>query len=99
MFDLIIRQAIDDKQILEFLYDGCHRVVEPHVYGVKNGTVEVLTFQIAGTSRSGAALPEWRRFKVLQISQLLIKPDTFLGPRPYPSGRHSAWDEIRACVT
>lgn len=99
MYDLTIRRAIGDKQILEFLYDGCRRVVEPHVYGVKNGTVEILTFQIDGTSRSGAALPEWRRFKVLQISQLLIKPDTFLGPRPYPSGRHSAWDEIRACVT
>lgn len=92
MSQQLIDQAIRTKSVVEFNYKGHHRVVEPHVLGVSNGSVQFLGYQIGGTSSSGGPLPEWRRFELSGITALTITPDKFPGRRPFPSGRHSSWD-------
>jgi len=86
-----IRQAIQQKKLIQFSYGLQTRIVEPHVLGVSNGDLQILGYQIGGHSSSGS-LPDWRRFDIARISRLTISNDSFTGSRPYPSGRHSVWD-------
>ena len=86
-----IQQAIRNKQCIEFTYSGHRRYIEPHVLGIKNSVVQVLGYQIGGTSSSGL-VPDWRRFDVVRMSNLKLIASHFDGPRPFPSGQHSAWD-------
>jgi ribosomal protein S6E (S10) len=95
--DGTIRSAISAKAIIEFDYDGHHRIAEPHLYGSKNGVVQLLVFQVAGGSSSGG-LPQWRRVDVARMSNLIIANQRFPGRRPNPSGEHSAFDAIWAVV-
>jgi Predicted transcriptional regulator len=88
----LIEQAIRSKSVIEFNYSNHHRVVEPHVLGVKDGVVQFLGYQIGGSSSSGGPLPEWRRFELGKISGLAVTDNIFPGRRQFPSGRHSAWD-------
>ena len=90
--------AIHGKRIIEFEYQGRHRVAEPHVYGRTGGVDELLAYQVSGESASGG-LPQWRRVEVNGMSALTIRDDVFPGPRPNPSGKHSAWDHIYAIVS
>jgi len=92
-----IEQAIQSKKVVEFMYSGHIRVVEPHVLGVKDGVTQLLGYQIGGRSSSGR-IPEWRRFDIQKISGLSVRNDPFPGPRPYPSGQHSSWDRQIAIV-
>lgn len=86
-----IIRAIRERRIVEFDYDGHRRVAEPHTLGVVHGDLQLLAYQIAGSSRSGK-LPEWRRFHVNRISDLLLTDTRFSGIRPSPSGHHAHWD-------
>jgi hypothetical protein len=95
--DRIIRSAILSKTIIEFEYDGYHRVAEPHVYGIKSGVIQLLVFQVAGGSSSGG-LPQWRRIDLAMMSGLIETSRHFPGRRPNPSGEHSAFDETWAVV-
>ena len=83
--------------MLQFSYDGKIRVAEPHVLGMSNGIVQLLTFQTGGFSSSGG-LPDWRRFDVNNIHMLSILPQTFQGQRRPPAGRHSHWDLVYLIV-
>lgn len=89
----IIERAIQGKSLLEFIYSGHPRLVEPHVLGFSHGVLQFLGYQIGGSSSSGGVLPEWRRFELNRITQLTIVDKKFPGRRPYPSGRHSSWDQ------
>ena len=88
----IIERAIREKSVVEFNYGGHPRKVEPHMLGMSGGTLQFLGYQIGGSSSSGGALPEWRRFELNRISSLSITTQKFPGRRPFPSGRHSSWD-------
>jgi hypothetical protein len=68
----LIEQAIRAKAIIEFTYSDHHRVVEPHVLGLKDGAIQFLGYQIGGTSSSGGLLPEWRRFDLVKIFGLFV---------------------------
>ena len=92
MSQQLIEQAIRSKSVISFTYSGHPRVSEPHVLGIKGGAVQFLGYQIGGSSNSGGPLPEWRRFDLAKISGLSITDQKFPGRRPFPSGRHSAWD-------
>lgn len=92
-----VRQAIVSKKIIEFTYGGYPRVVEPHVLGIQDGSLQFLGYQVAGSSSSGG-IPEWRRFNLDGVSGLTITDQKFPGPRPFPSGRHSSWDHQIAVV-
>ena len=50
--DQRLRSAIRNKQLLEFNYHGNDRVVEPHDYGIQNGIVRLLCWQVGGRSRT-----------------------------------------------
>ncbi|WP_440026630.1 WYL domain-containing protein [Chromobacterium amazonense] len=92
-----IEQAINNRQIIEFNYSGLQRTVEPHVLGISNGVLQLLGYQIAGGSNTGV-VPDWRRFDLSGISSLTTTNYRFPGPRPCPSGKHSAWDHTIAIV-
>ena len=85
-------QAIRERRVVEFDYEQCHRVVEPHTLGYVDGVEELLGYQIGGESRSGR-LPSWRRFRVAAIANLVLLTRRF-GSRPSGTGRHASWDRI-----
>lgn len=82
--------AINAKRVVSFTYSGHQRVVEPHVLGEAGGKIQLLGYQIGGSSSSGG-IPEWRRFDLAGMSDLSTLAQDFPGARPYPSGKHSAW--------
>jgi hypothetical protein len=92
---LLVR-AICERRLVAFEHGGRHRVVEPHTLGFLDGVEELLAYQVGGTSGSGR-LPDWRRFRVIEIAapQLL---DRRFGSRPSGSGRHASWDHVEAYV-
>ena len=87
----ITREAIQSKKLISFTYSDKERVIEPHVLGVSKGCIQVLGYQIRG--ESSGQLPEWRRFDLSKAISLRVLTETFSGPRPFPSGKHSSWDE------
>lgn len=89
--DALIREAIGGKRIVEFMYKGYPRIVEPHIYGQKSGVLQVLAYQIGGGSSKGG-LPEWRRFDLHEMSNLRLNVASFPGKREYHAA-HSSWDE------
>jgi hypothetical protein len=95
--DALIRQAIHDKRVIEFMYNGFRRIAEPHIYGRKDGVLQILAYQIGGQSSKGG-LPEWRRFDFPMMLNLQLTADSFLGAREYQA-RHSAWDQKFMIVT
>ena len=96
--DTLIRQAIAEKKLMEFRYQGYARIAEPQIYGRKGGVRQLLVYQLRGESRSGR-LPGWRRVDLPGISGLRILDETFAGRRDNPSGEHSPWDETFAIVS
>jgi hypothetical protein len=91
--DRDIRKAIKQKRLIEFSLHDLIRVGEPHDYGLRNGSVQLLVYQVGGKSHSGG-LPNWRYVKVSEIPDLKLLNATFEGDRTPPSGRHIEWDEL-----
>jgi hypothetical protein len=91
--DEALRRAITGKRLVRFRFHGCLRVAEPHDYGVRNGAVQLLVYQVGGESRSGK-LPNWRWIIVSEMSALEVLEQTFAGGRDVPSGGHAKWDEL-----
>ncbi|WP_150426992.1 hypothetical protein [Dechloromonas sp. CZR5] len=94
----LIQQAITTKKLIEFLYSGHPRLIEPHVLGVNGCVTQVLGYQVGGSSSSGG-ISEWRRFDLPKISGLKLTSTSFPGRRPFPSGKHSSWDRQIAIVS
>lgn len=88
--------AINARLMVEFNFGG-QRQVEPHVLGIYQGQLQVLTYQMSGASQSGG-IPNWRRFNVNELSQFKFTGQTFAGPRPNPSGKHAVFDKKIAVV-
>lgn len=77
----IIINAIKNRQLLEFSYNGHLRIAEPHTFGVfSNGNEILVTYQVDGTSDSGK-VPDWRPFTFSKIQNLQILNNTFSGAR------------------
>lgn len=77
----IIAQAIRHRRLLAFQYDGLHRVVEPHAYGVTRAENEaVRCFQVQGESNSGQATG-WKLMLVDGMHDLTVLPESFAGAR------------------
>ena len=92
-----IHAAIDNKNIIECVYDGRTRICEPHVFGIKNGKLILLVYQIGGQSSSGR-IPDWRLLKINKIRDFHILNETFPGKRHSPSGHHTNFDTILTLV-
>ena len=92
----IIRNAIANKEVIEFTYQGYPRVAEPHVYGIKAGKRKILVYQIGGLTSSGK-IPDWRLVNIDEIFGLrVIKDQKFAGPREYREASYKDWDTIIA---
>ena len=56
--DALLRTAIEEKRLVELSYLAKLRIVEPHDYGVHNGVVKLLAYQVGGANaaslRTGA---------------------------------------------
>ena len=87
--DEMIREAISEKKLLVFDYNGYHRIVESHVYGRKNDKNGILAYQIRGQSSSGGL--GWRRMYMKKITNMRVLGETFPGRREV-TGLHSSWD-------
>ncbi len=79
----IICEAIKNKSVIKFYYEGHLRIVEPHAYGIhKDTSNEVLcAYQIGGYSSSNKA-PFWRLYDVSKMTDIEITSDKCDNPRP-----------------
>lgn len=93
--DEMIRWAITEKKLLEFDYDGYHRIVEPHIYGRKNEKNGILAYQTRGQSSRGEL--GWKRMYMNKIANMRVLDETFPGIRPVPN-KHSTWDLFHLIV-
>lgn len=76
-----ICDAIKNKQLIEFYYNGGTRTVEPHCHGVTTAGNEALRgYQVAGYSESGNM--GWKMFDLGKASNINVLEETFNGPRP-----------------
>lgn len=76
-----IKTAIQNKQLLSFVYDGYSRVVEPHTYGLdKKGHPALRAYQIRGGSESGEYIG-WKLFHVNEIRNLSVLQEHFTHAR------------------
>jgi hypothetical protein len=95
--DKLLRDAIAEKRRLILWYDGFLRDIEPHDYGVQNGELKLLCYQVGGGSRSGK-LPQWRTLLAAKITSAELSDASFPGSRQVPS-EHIEWDELYASVS
>lgn len=84
--------AIEQTRMMRLSYHGKERVVEPHDHGVLNGSVQLLGYQVAGTSTR--RLPNWLLMKTDEIVSLKLLDQTFPGGRPTSTGNHIKWDKL-----
>jgi hypothetical protein len=89
----LIKQAMNQKRLIEFYYQELRRIAEPHIIGLNNELVQVLVYQIRGESNS-MKLPDWRRMNLDDMSRVQILDETFFNKPLSPSDSHSSWDEI-----
>ena len=87
-----IWMAIEQRRMIRLVYHNKVRIVEPHDYGILNGSVQLLAYQIGGSS--SRPLPHWLLMKTDEIDEIQLLDQTFPGGRPTPSGRHAKWDKL-----
>src|SRR5579863_5466567 len=82
--------------MIRFAYHSKDRLVEPHDHGILNGSVQLLSWQVAG--RSSRRVPNWLLTKVDEMTDLILLDQIFPGGRPTASGKHIEWD-VRSSVS
>jgi len=78
-----ICNAIRERRLIRFYYDGYERFVQPHAYGIHKDTGnEVLrAYQVGGDSSSGD-IPDWRLYIVNKISNVEVIDEVFENTAP-----------------
>ena len=84
--------AIEQRRMIRVVYHDKERIVEPHDHGILNGSVQLLAYQVDGSS--SRPLPNWLLMKVNEIAGLTMLAQTFPGGRPTGSGKHVKWDKF-----
>lgn len=75
-----IVDAIENRNIIEFNYEGELRVVEPHCYGETTARNEGLrAYQIDGYSSTGKF--GWKMYDLGKADDIITTEQTFDGPR------------------
>jgi hypothetical protein len=92
-----IRHAIAEKQLLEIGYKRVVRLVEPHDYGVIDGTERLLVFQLRARD-SGEGAVGWRLLDVAKIEKCVVTDQTFDGGRGQSHQKHYRWETLYARV-
>lgn len=98
MLDEQIRQAIAERRVVGFRYNGQRRMGELHLYGKCRGQPTVLLYMTGG-SFMGGPYPTWRRCDISAITRFGISTVTFSQPRVTLEAMEREWDEIWAIVT
>jgi len=76
-----IGDAIKNKNVIEFYYEGEQRIVEPHCYGETTAGNEGLrAYQIGGYSSSGKF--GWKMYDLGKAEDIVVTDRPFDGPRP-----------------
>ncbi len=76
-----VSQAIKERRLVSFTYDGYLRTVEPHTHGVDTkGHNAMRAYQVSGGSVSGER-HGWKLFHMAAVSDLVVLSKTFSGPR------------------
>jgi hypothetical protein len=88
----LILAAIEQTRMLRLIYHNKERVIEPHDHGILNGSLQLLGYQVAGSS--SRPLPNWLLMKTDEIVDLQLLDRTFPGGRPTASGRHIKWEKL-----
>jgi hypothetical protein len=96
LIDREIRLAIRERRLVELVYGGRRRIVEPHDYGVRHGVTKLLVYQVRG--ESGGPVPGWRELDVPKISGFTVLDETFPGSRGAAHDDHKRWDRVFARV-
>jgi len=78
--------------MLRLIYHKKERVIEPHDHGILNGSLQLLGYQVAGSS--SRPLPNWLLMKTDEIIDLELLNRTFPGGRPTASGNHIKWQKL-----
>lgn len=78
----IICEAIQNRNLLFFVYKGHERIVEPHLLGEKTetGNIVLNAWQVSGYSES-YNVPPWRNYLLDEITNLTVLNKTFSGAR------------------
>jgi hypothetical protein len=84
--------AIENQRLIRLRYHNKERIIEPHDYGIHNGIIKILAFQVGGASTG--RLPNWRWIETDLVSDLEVLNQTFAGGRPAGSGKHHKWDKL-----
>lgn len=88
----LIVDAIKQRRLIRLVYKNRERIVEPHDYGIHNGSAKLLAYQVGGSSTH--KLPNWRWLELNLISKIQLLDKTFPGGRSTPSGKHHQWDKL-----
>jgi hypothetical protein len=84
--------AIEQKRMLRLIYHNKERTIESHDHGILNGSLQLLGYQVAGSS--SRPLPNWLLMKTDEIIDLELLDRTFPGGRPTASGSHIKWEKL-----
>lgn len=98
MLDEQIRQAIAERRVVGFRYNGQRRMGELHLYGKSRGQPTVLLYMTGG-SFMGGPYPTWRRCDISAITRFGISTVTFSQPRVTREAMQAEWDEIWEIVS
>ena len=90
--DKLRRSAIQEPRLVRLRYGNKDGIVEPHDYGVHNGVIKLLAYQVGGASNG--PLPNWRWMETDLISDAEVLEQTFPGGRGAESGKHNKWDKV-----
>lgn len=76
-----IKDAIQNRKVLSFQYDGHPRIVEPYCLGYTDkGNLSLRAYQTEG--RGKTRVPDWKLFKMGKIRSLEMTGNRFNNPRP-----------------
>jgi WYL domain-containing protein len=90
--DQLLRNAIQNKRLIRFVYKNNERIVEPHDYGIQNGIVRLFCWQVGG--KSSSRIPGWRMIDVDGMQNCEMLDQYFAGNREIATGKHHRWDEV-----
>jgi hypothetical protein len=76
-----ICQAITEKRLLQFRYNGHTRVVEPHLVGLNLDDHKALSAFLVRGHTNSAKQPYWRSYLLSKIRELIVLDETFFEPR------------------
>ena len=88
----LLWRAIEDRRMIRLLYHRRNRILEPHDHGILNGSVQLLAYQVGGSS--SRPLPNWILMKADEIADLELLEQSFPGGRPTASGKRLKWTKL-----